>query len=164
MCLLLSQCEDPSKSVEDRRFALRFFIHCVEDMHMPMHVGDNHDGGGNDTQGRFFDRGTNMHKLWDTDMIERADKTEDFWLTELDKLDTPEGLQVAMKRTVEDWATQSLLAARRAYQVPETGMRIKPGQKLGGQYFAKSMPVVRERLYQAGVRLATVLNEAFDSH
>jgi nuclease S1 len=42
--------KDKTRSVEDRRFALRFLIHCVEDMHMPMHVGDNHDRGGNDTQ------------------------------------------------------------------------------------------------------------------
>jgi hypothetical protein len=39
---------------------------------MPMHVGDNHDKGGNLTQVRFFDKGTNMHRLWDSDMIERA--------------------------------------------------------------------------------------------
>jgi nuclease S1 len=34
---------DKSKSIEDRRFALRFLIHCVEDMHQPCHVGDNGD-------------------------------------------------------------------------------------------------------------------------
>jgi hypothetical protein len=27
--------KDKSKSVEDRRFALRFLIHCIEDMHQP---------------------------------------------------------------------------------------------------------------------------------
>jgi S1/P1 Nuclease len=69
--------KDKSKTAEDRRFALRFLIHCVEDLHMPMHVGDNHDKGGNQTQVRFFDRGTNMHRLWDTDMIERTSKEED---------------------------------------------------------------------------------------
>lgn len=79
--------KDPSKSVEDRRFALRFLIHCVEDMHMPMHVGHNHDRGGNDTQVRFFDRGMNMHSLWDFGMIERFSKTEDFWLDDLGALD-----------------------------------------------------------------------------
>jgi S1/P1 Nuclease len=41
--------KDKTKTVEDRRFALRFLIHSVEDMHMPMHVGDNHDRGGNNT-------------------------------------------------------------------------------------------------------------------
>ena len=57
--------KDQTRTVEERRFALRFLIHCLEDMHMPLHVGDNHDKGGNQTQVRFFDKGTNMHRLWD---------------------------------------------------------------------------------------------------
>jgi hypothetical protein len=107
---------DKSKPVEDRRFALRFLIHCVEDMHMPMHVGDNHDKGGNQTQVRFFDKGTNMHSLWDSGMIAKVSSKEDFWLADLGQLDTPDGRQAAMKGTVEDWATESLLAAGQAYQ------------------------------------------------
>ena len=39
--------KDSSRSLEDRRIALRFLIHFVEDVHMPMHVGDNNDKGGN---------------------------------------------------------------------------------------------------------------------
>jgi hypothetical protein len=42
--------EDPGLSIEDRRFALRFLIHCVEDLHQPCHVGDNRDKGGNQSQ------------------------------------------------------------------------------------------------------------------
>ena len=74
--------KDKTKSVEDRRFSLRFLIHSVEDMHMPMHVDDNHDRGGNDTQVRFFDRGTNMHGLWDGGVIERMSRSEDYWLND----------------------------------------------------------------------------------
>jgi len=48
--------KDPARSVEDRRFALPFLIHLVQDLHMPLHVGDNHDKGGNQTQVRFYDR------------------------------------------------------------------------------------------------------------
>jgi hypothetical protein len=40
---------DKSKSIEDRRFALRFLVHCLQDMHQACHVGENHDKGGNDT-------------------------------------------------------------------------------------------------------------------
>jgi nuclease S1 len=137
---------DKSKTVEERRFALRFLVHCVEDMHMPMHVGDNKDKGGNRTQIRFFDRGSNMHALWDTLMIERKSTSEGAWLADLGQLDTPEARQEAMKGTVEDWATESLLAARQAYQVPETGMRLKPGQKLADAYLEANLPVVRRRL------------------
>ncbi len=153
--------KDPSRRPEDRRQSLRFLIHFVQDVHMPLHVGDNHDKGGNRTQVRFFDRGTNMHALWDSGMIERAGHTEQFWLAELAKLDTPENRDAAMRGTVEDWATESLLAARAAYTVPESGKRLKPGQKLGDAYVAANLPVARRRLYQASIRLAMLLNEAF---
>ncbi len=153
--------KDPARSVEDRRFALRFLIHCVEDLHMPMHVGDNHDKGGNQTQVRFYDRGTNMHRLWDSDIIERAGDDEDFWMADLGPLDTDKNREAAMKGSVEDWATESLLAARAAYQVPETGKRLKPGQELADSYQAANLPVVQRRLYQASVRLAMLLNESF---
>jgi hypothetical protein len=61
---------DKSKSVEERRFALRFLIHCIQDLHQPCHVGDNHDRGGNDTQVRWFDTGSNLHKVWDSGIVE----------------------------------------------------------------------------------------------
>jgi hypothetical protein len=156
---LRATLKDPTRSVEDRRFALRFLVHLVEDLHMPLHVGDNHDKGGNRTQVRFFERGSNMHRLWDSDMIERVSTTEDFWLADLAALDTPDARQDAMRGTVEDWATESLLAAREAYKVPETGQRIKSGHKLSDAYLDANLPVVRRRLYLAGVRLAMVLND-----
>jgi nuclease S1 len=152
---------DAGQSVEDRRIALRFLVHFVEDLHMPMHVGDNNDKGGNRTQVRFFDRGTNMHSLWDSGMIEYICDTEDYWLRDLAALDTPEARAAAMKGTIEDWATESLLAARQGYQVPETGNRLKSGQKLADAYLDANLPVARRRLYQASVRLAMVLNQVF---
>ncbi len=68
---------DPTKTNDEKRSALRFLIHCVEDMHMPMHVGDNHDRGGNNTQVRFFDRGTNMHSLWGGGLLAHVSNSED---------------------------------------------------------------------------------------
>jgi len=47
------------------------------------------------------------------------------------------------------------------FVVPTTGQRIKSGEKLAKPYFDANLPVVRRRLYQRGVRLAMVLNEAF---
>ena len=76
-------------------------------------------------------------------------------------MDTPEALAAAQKGSVEDWATESLLASREAYVDPATGQRMKPGAKLGDAYQAKSLPVAKQRLYRAGARLAWVLNEAF---
>jgi hypothetical protein len=103
--------KDPSRSKEDRRFALRFLVHLVGDLHQPLHVGDNSDRGGNDTQIRFFDRGSNMHRLWDSDLIEWNTRSEDVWLAELAELDSPEARAMTSRGTVEEWATESLTAA-----------------------------------------------------
>jgi hypothetical protein len=153
--------KDRGRPIEERRMALRFLIHLVEDLHMPLHVGDNHDRGGNDTQVQFFDQGTNMHRLWDGDMIARAGEDEDRWLADLVAMDTPAARTKAMGGTVDDWATESLLAAKEAYKDPVTGRKIKPGTKLGELYQAANLPVARRRLYQGGVRLAMVLNAVF---
>ncbi len=156
--------KDQSQSIEKRRFALRFLVHCIEDLHMPMHVGDNHDRGGNDTHVEFFDDETNMHRLWDSGMIERISISEDDWLRQLTVLASPQGPDDTATGSVEEWATESLLAAREAYIDPTTGQRVKPGAKLSQAYLDKSSPVVRRRLSQAGTRLATVLNEVFSEN
>jgi hypothetical protein len=102
-----------------------------------------------------------MHRLWDSDMIERVGCTEEFWLKDLAALDTSGNREQAMQGTVEDWATESLLAAKAAYLEPIRGVKIKPGQKLSDAYLNANLPVVRLRLYLASVRLARMLNEAF---
>jgi S1/P1 Nuclease len=67
-------------------------LHCIEDLHMPLHVGDNKDKGGNLTQVRWYDRVSNMHRVWDSGIIERAGTTEEFWLDNLAELDAGENL------------------------------------------------------------------------
>jgi S1/P1 Nuclease len=47
--------------------------------------------------------------------------------------------------------------------VPGTDRRIKPDDQLADAYFDASLPVVRERLYRGGVRLAMVLNVALSA-
>jgi hypothetical protein len=152
--------KDKTRTRAERQQALRFLIHLVGDLHMPMHVGDNSDAGGNKTQIRFFGKGSNMHALWDTLMIEHETKDEETWLKTLAELHTDENRKAWQTGTVEDWATESLLAARKAYEVPVKGGRIKSGQTIGSAYLDANMGTVRERLAQAGVRMASVLNEA----
>jgi hypothetical protein len=99
-----------------------------------------------------------MHRVWDSDIIDRAGDSR-WWMENLTAIDTPEARTKAMAGSVEDWATESLLAARGAYVMPETGALIKPGRKLGDEYQAANLPIVRRRLYEGGVRLAMLLNE-----
>jgi hypothetical protein len=86
-------------------------------MHQLCHVGDNHDRGGNDTQVRWFDIGSNMHRVWDSGIHDRAGGNENTWLADLKAMDTPENRDKATAGTVEDWATESLLTGREGYVV-----------------------------------------------
>ena len=72
--------KNKSKPVEERRRVVRFLIQSIEDMHQPCHVGNNEDRGANDTQVRFFDRGTNMHSLWDGALLAQMSNEEDYCL------------------------------------------------------------------------------------
>ncbi len=124
-------------------------------------VGEKHDRGGNDLQVRWFTRRSNLHRVWDSGIIERWSQDESRWLDDLIAMGTPEARQKAKGGSVEEWVTASLLAARDAYQDPATGQRMKSGAKLGDAYYERSLLVAKRRLFEAGVRLAWVLNEVF---
>jgi hypothetical protein len=164
---------------DERRQALRLLVHLVEDLHQPLHVGDRSDRGGNDLQVQFFDRGTNLHRLWDEDIVERHATDESTWVAELDALAKSDAARAWSKGTVESWADESLALARQAYAVPPAGgpqaapsntsaggpsvATLQPGAKIGQDYFDRALPVVRRRLAQAAVRLASMLNEIFQT-
>lgn len=52
----------------ERLTALKYVLHLVADVHQPLHAGYFDDRGGNSYQLQAFDRGTNLHSLWDTGM------------------------------------------------------------------------------------------------
>jgi hypothetical protein len=83
-----------------------------------------------------------------------SERTIQRWFVRADlsqvRLDSPEARAVPMKGSIEDWASESLLAARQAYPVPETGNRLKSGQKLGDAYVEANLPVARQRLHLGG--------------
>jgi hypothetical protein len=144
----------------EKQQALRFLVHFVEDLHQPLHVGDRGDRGGNDLQVRFFGKGTNLHRVWDDGVIEHHSTDEVKWIGEIDALATREQTKWAVGG-VEEWANESLAAARQAYCIPGTHSMLKPGTALGEEYFDIALPVARRRLAQAASRLTSMLNEIF---
>jgi hypothetical protein len=152
---------DRSLPRETRREALRFLVHFVQDMHQPLHVDDRHDRGGNDLQVQFFGEGSNLHRVWDSGLIERAYPDESALLGDLSGLVDASGSAGWASGSVVDWAEESFAAARAAYRDPTTGRDLRPGAKLGDAYQKAGLPVARNRLAQAGVRLARLLDAAF---
>jgi hypothetical protein len=85
-----------------------------------MHVADNYDKGGNKTQVRFFNKGSNLHSVWDSLIVEHKSQDEEEWLRVINSLATALNVSQWSKGTPEDWATESLQAAKEAYCLPGT--------------------------------------------
>ena len=146
----------------ERARALLFLVHLVEDVHNPLHVGDNRDRGGNLTQVQFAGGATNLHRLWDSGMIEEHSRDERAWTESVERLITPEAAAQWSKGDVESWADESLQEAKKAYHFPPGSDRpAESGVRLGRDYSDAALPVIRLRLAKAGVRLANELNALF---
>jgi len=149
----------PRASRAERRQALRFFVHFLQDLHQPLHVGDTGSRGGNLVQVRFFNFGTNLHRVWDSRIIEWYSKDEAAWLREVNAIATPQMSAAWVKGTVEDWTSESLKEAKLAYRLPGTDRLIPSGAKLGEEYCRLALPIIQLRLAQSAVRVASTLNE-----
>jgi len=146
----------------ERSRALLFLVHFVEDVHQPLHVGDNRDRGGNLTQVQYRGEGTNLHRVWDSQMLDDASRDERAWVEKIAPLITPENVAAWSKGDAETWADESLQQAKKAYRYPAGSARpMESGTVLGRDYAESALPVIRLRLAQAGVRVANELNAAF---
>jgi hypothetical protein len=66
---LIAELKKPSTTKENKLLYLRMLIHIVEDVHQPMHTAHKDDKGGNDFKVNWFSKPTNMHSIWDTELI-----------------------------------------------------------------------------------------------
>jgi hypothetical protein len=152
--------------------ALRFLIHFVGDIHQPLHAGHAEDKGGNDIKDlRLLEytpakERTNLHAVWDGGIIAlalgREGKTWNAWAIELDERITAEQHRrwVAVG-SVYDWIEESrLFAAANGYVDAEGVREVKKGDVLDEAWYERNRPIVEQRLQQAGVRLAVLLEGA----
>jgi hypothetical protein len=159
-------------SDEQKAEALRFVAHFVGDVHQPLHAGHVEDKGGNDVKDlRLLEytkakEQTNLHALWDGGIIAltlgRGGKTWDTWAVELDRQISPEQhRRWTAVDSVYDWIEESrLFAAAYGYMSADGVHEVAKGDVLGEDWYERNKPVVEQRLQQAGVRLAVLLEDA----
>jgi hypothetical protein len=155
---------DPEASREERVEALRLLAHFVGDVHQPLHVSHPDDLGGTTVDVRFDGRPTTLHRLWDGDLLQRrlrelgrrrGPRWRAYAQSLLDRTPSELRRQWRASRDPREWAQESLLLSR------EYAFAVRPGASLGDDYYRASMPAVADRLAQAGVRLAALLDAAF---
>ena len=143
---------DKNASKADKAFHLKMLVHLIGDLHQPMHVGRVSDRGGNDFQVRWFNRGTNMHRVWDSDMINSFNMTYSELASNTAVLSKAQ-IKELQKGSVVDWVNETKVFAQIAYDSAKTG------EKLGYRYMYDHFKTVRSQLQKGGIRLAKVLTD-----
>jgi hypothetical protein len=138
---------DRSNGSAERAQALAFVVHFVADVHQPLHAGYRHDAGGNDFQVRWQGRGTNLHRIWDSAMLDDAHLSTAQYTRRLQA----EAVPVASGGTPAEWAEESCRIDRDDGVYPATHF-------MDESYMQRERPIAERRLRQAGARLAALLN------
>jgi hypothetical protein len=155
---------DPNATTVSRNEALRFVVHFVGDMHQPLHCTErNHDKGGNLVKVTFLSESqpVNLHFVWDTLLIRQYLGGEDVlqYADQLNSRITPEQAKDWAGGSVADWAWES---HQQAVAHTYAGIPIQATPVyLSPQYVAENREVVETQLMRAGIRLAVMLNKAF---
>jgi hypothetical protein len=159
-CILV--LKSPSSDKEMKRFYLKYLVHLVGDLHQPMHTGRYEDYGGSKIKVKFKGRkgqenNTNLHVLWDTNLIDDFKMSYTEWSTHLvNKMSRKEIVPAMQTLNPVDWTYESHQYAKDIYKNTPDGI------SLSYDYVYKYQPVLEERLYLAGKRLGLLINEIFE--
>ncbi len=144
--------KDETKNFKEKRDAVAILTHLVGDIHQPLHVGNGEDRGGNDVKIKWFYDKSNLHRIWDSGMID----SKQLSYCELAKMIDHKVDNSAVKTLDKSmWIKEAMELRPQIYD-------IEGKEHLSYEYLYKNWPTVKDQLYKAGIRLAEILNAAFD--
>lgn len=163
--------QDPKANLADKQLALRFVIHIVGDLHQPLHVGKCCDRGANDVKVTWFGKPTNLHAVWDSQLVDEEQLSFSELTAKLERHISDRQLIAWWDINPRDWISESaeyrdsLYPAAADMPKPKKGRKVKKGETvlpdLSFSYAYRFTPLMEQRLSQGGVRLAAYLNWVF---
>lgn len=155
LLLKIKEMKDPAKTREQRAEALAFVVHIVGDVHQPMHTGRAEDKGGNDIKLTYRGKDTNLHSLWDSGLLDYQGLTYTEMGQQYSPVPTPLAKTWQATADPAEWLFESYTLATQLYA--EAAQNPNPDFR----YYPAHADMLKQRVQQAGLRLAMVLNEAF---
>jgi hypothetical protein len=152
---LIVDLKEGGLSPKEEHDKLKMVVHMVGDIHQPLHVGTGEDRGGNSARVQWMGENSNLHRVWDSNMIESRQMSYTEISDNIDVIDQ-ETVDEWQDATVRDWAYESMDYREDVYNLPDNN-------RIGYEYRYANYDFVEERLVMAGVRLAGVLNEIYDN-
>ncbi|ALJ01153.1 S1/P1 Nuclease [Rufibacter tibetensis] len=152
---LVAQLKKKDLPQEQKVMNLRLLIHFIGDVHQPMHVGRPEDLGGNRIRVEWFNNPSNLHRVWDSQLIEYQQLSYTEYATAIN-FASKDQVKTWQKQLAPIWFFESYQIAQQLYK----GIS-KPEEKLSYRYNFDYVQTLNEQLLKGGVRLAGVLNEIF---
>ena len=150
---IISELKSRQFTQGDENFNLKCLIHLIGDIHQPLHVGNGNDRGGNDVTVEYFWERSNLHRVWDSGIIDSRQLSYTEYGNSLN-FTTKKMIKEWQSSSVVDWAEESLEYRAQIYDLPENN-------KINYDYNFKNIELVNLRLLQAGIRLAGILNDIY---
>ena len=130
---------------------LLILMHLIGDLHQPLHDGYGSDKGGNTDQVSFMNKGTNIHAVWDSEIINYKNVAINDCIQFNNY--TPKELAALDKLDIVEWMNESRSLLDKVYDYK--------GNKIDEAYINADVSIIEKQLLIAGLRLADILEHLF---
>lgn len=151
---LSSELKNKSLEQDKKVMYLKILIHLVGDIHQPMHTGRVEDQGGNKVQLKWFGQNTNLHRVWDSDLIDYQNLSYTEYAQSINFLDKNR-LHSLQQEAASQWVIDSYKISEKLYS------GVKTDDKLSYRYIYDHIDIANQQMLKGGVHLAALLNDIF---
>ncbi len=140
-------------STEHIAMDLKILFHLMGDLHQPLHTGYPGDRGGNDIKVSYEGNLTNLHRVWDTEILEAnvLSAPVEEW-TNASQF-SKEELKKILRIDFEEWMNDSRSNLDIVYDFQNN--------KIDKKYEKRAVPIIERQLLKGGLRLGHLLNVIF---
>lgn len=152
---LTKELKKKSLPLYKKQMYLRLLIHIVGDVHQPLHVSPVGSTGGNDIKVQWFSQASNLHRIWDSDLIEEQQLSYTEYAKFLNHTTLAQRKKLQAE-PVSKWLYDSYTIAQNLHnEITDTNPR------LSYRYNYDHIALLNQQLLKGGIHLAGLLNSIF---
>ncbi|MES2828567.1 MAG: S1/P1 nuclease [Bacteroidota bacterium] len=151
---MINVLKDKNSLPAQKQFAARMLIHLIGDLNQPMHTAHKEDLGGNKVYVTWFGEKSNLHKVWDDELIDYQRLSYTEYAKAID-FPSDADLLTWKANSLKDFIYGSYMACSKIYEYT------KPEAKLSYKYNFDFVDTLNTQLLTGGICLANVFNSIY---
>ena len=151
---MISVLKNSKSTADQKKFSLRMLVHLIGDLNQPMHTAHKDDLGGNKVYVTWFGEKSNLHKVWDDELIDYQRLSYTEFAAAID-FPTKQELASWKSKSLKDYVYGSYEVCNKIYKTT------KPDSKLSYRYNFDYVDTLNKQLLYGGICLANTLNDIY---